>query len=205
MSRYQELPLTVLFVLVSLPFQLLVAINLFFQLGSPLMFRQVRAGQGGQEIVVSKFRTMNDLRDSSGNLLADELRQTGFTRLVRRLRLDELPQLWLVLARDMALVGPRPLLPKTLAEFGELGKLRNSVPPGLTGWAQVNGNTRLSNDEKLAMDLWYVAHRSFRLDLRVLFETFLVPLRGEVRDDRRLKIATNWMQSRYGALPGVAK
>lgn len=169
------------------------------------MFRQSRAGLNGRLILIGKFRTMSDLRDSRGELLPDEKRQTKLTRLIRRLRLDELPQLWLVLRGQMALVGPRPLLPRTLAEFGALGVLRNSVRPGLTGWSQVNGNTRLSNSEKLAMDLWYVAHRSFGLDMRVLAETFLVPLRGEIRDDSRLRQATDWARSQYGAALEVAR
>lgn len=168
------------------------------------MFRQVRAGLDGRQITVGKFRTMSDARDSQGELLPDDQRQSGLTRLVRRLRLDELPQLWQVLRGTMALVGPRPLLPRTLAEFGALGTLRNSVRPGLTGWSQVNGNTRLSNAEKLAMDLWYVAHRSAALDLRVLVETFLVPLRGEIRDDTRLRMATEWARAKYGAAIEVA-
>ena len=142
---------------------------------------------------------MTDARDAGGRLLPDDLRQTRLTRLIRRLRFDELPQLWLVLRGQMALVGPRPLLPATVAEFGALGRLRNSVAPGVTGWAQVNGNTRLSNGEKLALDLWYVGHRSPGLDLRVMAETVLVPLRGEIRDPARLRDATEWVQARFGA------
>ena len=163
------------------------------------MFRQIRAGKDGRNIVVPKYRTMTDARDTAGRLLADDLRQTRLTRLIRRLRFDELPQLWLVLRGQMALVGPRPLLPATVAEFGALGRLRNSVAPGVTGWAQVNGNTRLSNTEKLALDLWYVGHRSPGLDLRVMAETVLVPLRGEIRDPDRLRDATEWAQARFGA------
>lgn len=168
------------------------------------MFRQKRAGLNGREIMIGKFRTMNEQRDSRGELLPDHQRETGMTRLIRRLRLDELPQLWFVLSGEMALVGPRPLLPRTLASFGQLGVLRNSVAPGLTGWAQVNGNTRLNNAEKLALDLWYVAHRSFWLDMRVLGETFLVPLRGEIRDDGRLRQATDWARAKFGAEFGAA-
>lgn len=163
------------------------------------MFRQIRAGKNGRNIVVPKYRTMTDARDASGQLLADDLRQTRLTRLIRRLRFDELPQLWLVLRGQMALVGPRPLLPATVAEFGALGRLRNSVAPGVTGWAQVNGNTRLSNTEKLALDLWYVGHRSPGLDLRIMAETVLVPLRGEIRDPARLRDATDWARARFGA------
>ncbi|WP_246133141.1 sugar transferase [Paracoccus aurantiacus] len=192
--------------LISLPIQLIVALALRIQLGSPLMFRQTRAGLDGRNILVPKFRTMSDARDANGDLLPDAERETRFTRIVRRLRCDELPQLWLVLRGQMALVGPRPLLPSTLDGFGALGKLRNSVRPGLTGWAQVNGNTRLSNTEKLALDLWYVAHRTPRLDLRVLAETIMVPLRGEIRDDSRLNAATEWARAQFGAsLDAAAK
>ena len=185
--------------LVSIPIQLAVALVLRLQLGAPVMFRQIRAGKDGRNIVVPKYRTMTDARDAAGQLLADDLRQTRLTQLIRRLRFDELPQLWLVLRGQMALVGPRPLLPVTVADFGALGRLRNSVPPGVTGWAQVNGNTRLSNTEKLALDLWYVGHRSPGLDLRVMAETVLVPLRGEIRDPDRLRDATEWAQARFGA------
>ncbi len=157
----------------------------------------------GRNILVGKFRTMTNRRDQQGEPLPDDQRQTRLTRFIRRLRFDELPQLWYVLDGRMALVGPRPLLPATLAEFAALGALRNSVAPGLTGWAQVNGNTRLSNSEKLAMDLWYVAHRSFALDMRVLAETFLVPLRGEIRDDGRLRQAMDWLRSHHGTAAEV--
>ena len=199
MKRYQELFLVVILFLVSLPVQLVVAFILRLQLGAPVMFRQIRAGRDGREIVVPKFRTMTDARDPAGQLLPDDLRQTRLTRTIRRLRLDELPQLWLVLGGQMALVGPRPLLPVTVAGFGALGRLRNSVAPGVTGWAQVNGNTRLSNTEKLALDLWYVGHRSPGLDLRIMAETVLVPLRGEIRDPARLRDATDWARARFGA------
>lgn len=198
-SRYQEIPLTIIFLLLSLPIQFFVFGIIRAQLGAPVMFSQVRAGLNGHEIVLRKFRTMTDARDPNGALLPDDQRQTRLTRLIRRLRMDELPQLWFVLNGKMALVGPRPLLPQTLVSFGAAGRMRNSVRPGLTGWSQVSGNTRLSNDEKLAMDLWYVAHRSFPLDMRVLAETFLVPLRGEVRDDARLRAATDWARAQYGA------
>lgn len=199
MKRYQELFVVSILLLVSIPIQLAVALLLRLQLGAPVMFRQIRAGKDGRNIVVPKYRTMTDARDTAGRLLADDLRQTRLTRLIRRLRFDELPQLWLVLRGQMALVGPRPLLPVTVADFGALGRLRNSVAPGVTGWAQVNGNTRLSNTEKLALDLWYVGHRSPGLDLRVMAETVLVPLRGEIRDPDRLRDATEWAQARFGA------
>ena len=200
-----EFTIAAILLLFSLPIQLLVALILYLQLGSPIVFRQRRAGKDGQELIVFKFRTMTDDRDADGVLLPDDQRQTGLTRLIRRLRFDELPQLWLIVRGRMSLVGPRPLLPSTLADFGELGRLRNSVPPGLTGWAQVSGNTRLNNAEKLALDLWYVAHRSFGLDMRIMLETLLVPLRGEVRDKDRLQTAQEWTRQRFGgAVEGIS-
>ncbi|WBU56500.1 sugar transferase [Paracoccus sediminicola] len=198
MSRYQELPLTLLLLVFSVPLAIVAAAILWFQLGPPLIFSQIRAGMNGKTIIVRKFRTMTDRRDADGELLPDDQRQTRITRIIRRLRMDELPQLWSILRGDMSLVGPRPLLPATVASFGSLGELRNSVRPGLTGWAQISGNTRLSNAEKLALDVWYVTHRSFGMDLRILLETAMVPLRGEIRDDDRLQAAMDWVKRRFG-------
>ena len=132
---------------------------------------------------------MTDARDARGELLPDDSRQTPVTRLLRRTRLDETPQLLNILRRDMALVGPRPLRPETIAKAGARGERRSRVRPGMTGWAQISGNTKLSEDEKFALDLWYVDHRSFWLDLRILLETVLVILQGERRNAARLKQA----------------
>lgn len=182
-------------IVLTLPFRLLAAGLLVANLGLPLMFRQIRVGQGGRLIVVPKYRTMSDARDASGQLLPDARRQTRFSGIIRRLRLDELPQLDRIVAGDMALVGPRPLLDSTVRSFGALGDIRNSVRPGLTGWAQVSGNTRLSDAEKLALDLWYVAHRSPGLDLRILRDTVGVALGGERRDEGRLRAAQDWLRA----------
>lgn len=198
MGRFSSVFAASILYVLSLPLQLCVAAILLWQLGAPVMFRQTRAGKNGRVIVVSKFRTMTDDRDAAGDLLPDDQRQTRVSRLVRRLRIDELPQLLAVIRGDMALVGPRPLLPQTVGAFGALGALRNSVPPGITGWAQVSGNTRLSDVEKLALDLWYVGHRGPALDLRILAETVLVPLRGEIRQEPRLLSAQGWLRDRCG-------
>ncbi|MFV0292168.1 MAG: sugar transferase [Paracoccus sp. (in: a-proteobacteria)] len=198
MGRISEVSLTIIFIILSAPAQICVAATLFWQLGRPVMFRQIRAGINGKNITINKFRTMTNSYNSAGALQPDNQRQTRTTRFIRKLRLDELPQLWSVLRGQMALVGPRPLLSSTLAGFRELGELRNSVRPGLTGWAQVNGNTRLDNSEKLVLDLWYVAHRSAALDMRILAKTILVPLRGEVRDNARLQEAKEWAHHRFG-------
>lgn len=194
MARWQELLVAGALLVLTLPFRLLTAGLLLAHLGRPLMFRQPRVGQGGRVILVPKFRTMSEACGPDGRLLPDAQRQTPVSGIVRRLRLDELPQLDRILAGDMALVGPRPLLESTLRGFGALGVIRNTVRPGLTGWAQVSGNTRLSDDEKLALDLWYVAHRSPGLDLRILGDTVGVALRGERRREERLRAAQAWLR-----------
>lgn len=205
MSRRQELLLVWLLLGLTLPFRLLTAGLLLAHLGRPLMFRQARVGQGGRPILVPKFRTMSAARGPDGRLLPDARRQTPVSGIVRRLRLDELPQLDRIVAGDMALVGPRPLLDATLRDFGTWAAVRNSVRPGLTGWAQVSGNTRLNDAEKLALDLWYVSHRSPGLDLRILRDTLGVALRGERRREDRLRAAQAWLRDhRPAALPEAA-
>ncbi|MGZ3218286.1 sugar transferase [Paracoccus sp. T5] len=204
MSRWIELPLVAILYVLTLPIQIGAAITIRLILGPPLLFRQDRVGQDGKTITLCKMRTMNDRRGADGALLPDGMRVTPFTRLVRRLRLDELPQLWMILRGDMALVGPRPLLPATLAQFGALGRMRNSVRPGLTGWAQVSGNTRLDDREKLALDLWYVAHRSAILDGRILLETAATALFGERRDEPRVHQALDWFTRGLLAQPREA-
>jgi lipopolysaccharide/colanic/teichoic acid biosynthesis glycosyltransferase len=125
---------------------------------------------------------MNGARDGDGRLLPDSQRITPVGRALRATRLDELPQLWNVLIGDMSLIGPRPLLPETIADAGADGWSRGRIRPGLTGWAQVNGNTLLSDADKIALDNWYISHRSLGLDLRIVARTLLVSLRGERRD-----------------------
>lgn len=183
MSRIVRLqPVLALLVLVLiLPMLLIVAGLVVCSLGRPVLFRQMRSGRGGVPFRMVKFRTMHELRDEAGNLLPDELRTTGVGRFLRRSRLDELPELVNVVAGDMNLVGPRPLLPETIAEMGEGGVLRGSVRPGLTGLAQVSGNTLLGRDEKLALDTWYVRNRSWWLDWRIVLRTVAVVIAGERR------------------------
>jgi lipopolysaccharide/colanic/teichoic acid biosynthesis glycosyltransferase len=161
------------------PVILLTAVVLMFDLGFPVLFRQVRPGLRGQPYVIYKFRTMRELRDVTGNLLADAERLTGVTRIVRRLSLDELPQLWNVLRGDMSLVGPRPLLMAYLDRYTREQARRHEVRPGITGWAQVNGRNAVSWDEKLDMDVWYVNKCCFALDLKILAMTVVQVLRRQ--------------------------
>ncbi|MGN6468287.1 MAG: sugar transferase [Rhizobiaceae bacterium] len=178
--------ISVLLLILTLPFWVVAAAIVWASLGRPLFFYQSRSGIGARPFLICKFRTMHEWRDASGALLPDALRETPATRMMRMTRIDELPQLVSIAKGDMAFIGPRPLLPATIAELGELGRLRCTVLPGLSGWAQVNGNTRLSNDEKLALDLWYVRNRSLWLDLLILVRTVGVALWGESIDHRHL-------------------
>lgn len=175
----------------------LTAAVLFIALGPPLSFRQVRCGLDGRHIVIRKFRTMRDIRDVQGLLLPDAERVTPATRVIRRLRLDELPQLLAVFDGDLAFVGPRPLKPETIAAFGRAGMLRCSVRPGLTGWAQVNGNTLLSDPDKLALDIWYVDHKSFVLDLRIVARTIGMLIFGERIGQGSLELAQAHFAQRF--------
>lgn len=154
-----------------LPVLLIVAILVRLNLGSPVFFRQKRPGRGDKIFELVKFRTMLVASDSGGNLLPDAVRLTPFGRWLRSTSLDELPELFNVLWGDMSLVGPRPLLVQYLERYTPAQRRRHEVPPGLTGWAQVSGRNALSWEEKFERDVWYVDHRGFWLDLRILFLT----------------------------------
>lgn len=142
----------------------------------PVLFRQRRTGYREQIFYVLKFRTMTQHTDATGHLLPDADRLTRLGRLLRRTSLDELPQLWNVLRGEMSLVGPRPLLHEYLPLYSAAQKQRFRVRPGITGWAQVHGRNARSWDEKFALDVWYVAHRSWALDLRILWLTLALLL-----------------------------
>jgi len=155
------------------PGLLVLAILVRWKLGHPVIFRQLRPGRGGRVFEVWKFRTMTDARDSAGNLLPDDERLPAIGILLRRSSLDELPELWNVLCGEMSLVGPRPLLIEYLARYSTEQARRHDVKPGITGWAQVNGRNAISWEEKFKLDVWYVDHCSFWLDLKILALTVL--------------------------------
>jgi lipopolysaccharide/colanic/teichoic acid biosynthesis glycosyltransferase len=138
-----------------------------------VLFRQLRPGLEGKPFTLYKFCSMRDACDESGALLPDEQRLTRIGSLVRSSSLDEFPQFWNVLKGDMSLVGPRPLLMAYLGRYTPEQARRHEVKPGITGWAQVNGRNALSWKEKFALDVWYVDHRTFVLDLRILWLTLL--------------------------------
>jgi lipopolysaccharide/colanic/teichoic acid biosynthesis glycosyltransferase len=141
------------------------------KLGSPVLFKQVRPGLQGQPFTMVKFRTMTDERAPDGALLPDAQRLTPFGRFLRSSSLDELPELWNVLKGEMSLVGPRPLLMEYLPLYTPEQARRHEVRPGITGWAQVNGRNAISWEDKFALDVWYVDHRSLWLDVRILWMT----------------------------------
>ncbi|WP_416042866.1 sugar transferase [Bacillus halotolerans] len=138
------------------------------KIGSPVFFKQVRPGLHGKPFTLYKFRTMTYERDSEGNLLPDAVRLTKTGRLIRKLSIDELPQLLNVLKGDLSLVGPRPLLMDYLPLYTKQQARRHEVKPGITGWAQVNGRNAISWEKKFELDVWYVDNRSFLLDLKIL-------------------------------------
>ena len=150
---------------------IIVWILIIIRLGSPAMFKQQRPGQNGEIFQVYKFRTMTNARNENGELLRDEVRLTPFGKLLRKLSLDELPQLLNVLKGEMSFVGPRPLLVEYLPLYNERQAMRHKVRPGITGWAQVNGRNAISWEQKFEYDVWYVENQTIWLDIKILVLT----------------------------------
>ena len=161
------------------PIMLLLALLIRLNLGSPVLFCQQRPGLHAVPFKIYKFRTMTDERDSSGALLPDELRLNSFGKWLRKMSLDELPQLFNVIKGDLSLVGPRPLLMEYLPLYTPEQARRHDVKPGITGWAQVNGRNAISWEEKFRLDVWYVDHQSFWLDMKILWMTAMKVVKSE--------------------------
>ena len=136
-----------------------------------VFFFQIRPGKNEIPFRIIKFKTMNDRKDENGNLLSDDIRLTAVGKWVRKLSLDEIPQLLNVIKGDMSLIGPRPLLMEYLPLYDEHQKRRHEVRPGITGWAQINGRNAISWEKKFELDVWYVDHLSLGVDLKILFLT----------------------------------
>lgn len=154
------------------PILLIMTLWLYFaNRGAGAFFTQERPGQYGKIFKVIKFKTMTDERDENGDLLPDEKRLTKIGKFIRSTSVDELPQLFNVLKGDMSLIGPRPLLPQYLPLYSKEQVRRHEVRPGITGWAQVNGRNAISWTKKFELDVWYVDHCSFLLDLKIIFLT----------------------------------
>ncbi|HEX8680768.1 MAG TPA: sugar transferase [Ardenticatenaceae bacterium] len=178
-KRLLDLLLAVLVLFLLSPVLLVVALLVRLRLGSPVLFRQPRAGLNEEYFTVIKFRTMTDERDAEGKLLPDEKRLTPFGIFLRKSSLDEFPELINVLKGEMSLVGPRPLITKYVPYYTEAERVRHSVRPGITGWAQVKGRNALRWDDRLALDVWYVQNLSLLLDLKILWLTIASVLRHE--------------------------
>ncbi len=155
------------------PIYIVVAFLIWWKMGTPILFRQLRPGYKEKIFSIYKFRTMTNEVDENGELLPDEQRLKGIGKFIRTTSLDELPQLFNVLKGEMSFVGPRPLLVEYLPLYNNEQKRRHEVLPGITGWAQVNGRNAISWEQKFEYDVWYVDNQSFALDMKILWMTFL--------------------------------
>jgi undecaprenyl phosphate N,N'-diacetylbacillosamine 1-phosphate transferase len=166
------------------PLLLITALLVYFKIGRPILFKQVRPGLNEQLFTIYKFRTMSNEIDKNGDLLPDKDRLKGIGVIIRKASLDELPQLFNVLRGEMSFVGPRPLLVEYLELYNYEQKRRHSVLPGITGSAQVNGRNAISWEDKFKYDIWYVDNQSFWLDTKILWMTFLkVIKRSDISSD----------------------
>mgnify|MGYP006286179313 CR=1 FL=1 len=178
-KRLLDLILGIIAFGILFPFFLIIWVLLLFVNGGAPFFTQARPGKNGKTFRVIKFCTMNNRRDQDGKLLPDAQRLTTVGRFVRSTSLDEIPQLINVIAGDMSLIGPRPLLVRYLDRYTPEQARRHEVRPGITGWAQVNGRNAISWEEKFRLDVWYVDNLSFALDLKILWLTVQKVLRRE--------------------------
>jgi lipopolysaccharide/colanic/teichoic acid biosynthesis glycosyltransferase len=179
MKRLFDIGVALVGLLLGAPILIVLAGGVALDLGRPILFRQVRPGRHGKLFQLVKFRTMRDASGEDGRPLSDSARLTTFGRFLRSSSLDELPELWNVLRGEMSLVGPRPLLVEYIPLYSPEQARRHAVRPGITGWAQVNGRNALNWPERFALDVWYVEHRSFLLDLRILLLTVWRVVRRE--------------------------
>lgn len=186
MKRLLDIALVMSTAWVTLPMIALTGLFVFLLLGRPIFFRQERASKDAVPFLLIKFRSMTDVRDRHGELLHDAERTPVFGKFIRRSRLDELPEIFNILRGEMTLVGPRPLLTETIAKLADRGRLRSLARPGLTGWAQISGNSLLSDNDKVDLDLWYIKNRNIVLDFKILFLTISVLIFGERPNTARL-------------------
>jgi lipopolysaccharide/colanic/teichoic acid biosynthesis glycosyltransferase len=170
-KRLFDLAGTIIGLVIISPILFILAALVWYYHGRPIIYRQQRPGLKGNPFYIYKFRSMTEARDPNGNLQPDSERLTGFGRFLRSYSLDELPELLNVLRGEMSLVGPRPLLMRYLDRYSDEQKRRHYVLPGLTGWAQVNGRNELTWQDKFRLDVWYVDHWTFWLDIKILILT----------------------------------
>jgi len=172
-KRFGDLALGLLLAMLLLPLTLTTAVVVAVGMGLPVLFRQDRVGLNGNVFQLLKFRSMTDLCDTNGVLAPDQQRLTLIGKTLRKLSLDERPQLWNVIRGDMSLVGPRPLLARYMPRYSAHQRRRHEVLPGITGWAQVNGRNALMWEQKFDLDVWYVDRISPGLDLKIIWFTII--------------------------------
>lgn len=171
LKRFFDIIIASIALVLLSPLYLYVAYKVRKNLGSPIIFHQVRPGLHGKPFEMIKFRTMTDERDAQGNLLPNEERLPKFGKMLRATSLDEMPELWNVIKGEMSIVGPRPLLMDYLPLYNEEQAKRHNVRPGMTGYAQVNGRNSISWEEKFKLDTWYVENQSIWLDFKIMLQT----------------------------------
>lgn len=183
-KRLLDILAAMLLLVAASPLLLVVCLLLAIANRGHVFFFQQRPGLHGKLFRIAKMKTMTDERDADGRLLSDEQRLTRIGRFVRSTSVDELPQLWNVLCGDMSIIGPRPLLPEYLPLYNAEQMRRHDVRPGITGWAQVHGRNNISWQRKFELDVWYVDHLSFRVDMQILWHTFFdVARRSDISAD----------------------
>lgn len=198
LKRVMDVSIASLLLIVFSPPMLIAALAVRLTMGAPVLFRQPRPGYKGEPFELMKFRTMTGATDGRGNLLPDEQRLTVTGRWLRRMSLDELPQLINVLRGDMSLVGPRPLLMEYLPLYTPEQARRHDVRPGITGWSQVNGRNALSWEDRFRLDVWYVDNHSPWLDLKILGLTLARVLRAHGINEPGAATMSRFTGSRRG-------
>jgi len=178
-KRILDLALTIPALIALSPVLVVTSILVRINLGSPVLFKQIRPGLHEKLFAIFKFRTMTNTRDAKDNLLPDKQRLTALGKFLRKKSLDELPQLLNVIKGDMSLVGPRPLLVEYLNRYNPEQHRRHDVKPGITGWAQINGRQDLKLSQRIELDIWYVVNQSLLLDIKILFRSAIVVFHGK--------------------------
>jgi len=173
LKRLFDIILSLILIILLSPFLTITALLVFFKIGKAILFKQIRPGLNEQLFTIYKFRTMSNETDNRGELLPDNQRLANIGLFIRKVSLDELPQLFNVLKGEMSFIGPRPLLVEYLELYNNHQKRRHSIKPGISGWAQVNGRNAISWEQKFEYDVWYVDNQSFLLDMKILWMTFL--------------------------------
>jgi len=189
MKKAFDIILSLFLIIILFPIIIITALLVYFKIGKPIIFKQTRAGLHDKLFTIYKFRTMSNQKDKNGKLLPDEQRLSKIGLAIRKTSLDELPQLFNVLKGDMSFVGPRPLLEEYLELYNDEQKRRHSVIPGITGWAQINGRNAISWEQKFKYDVWYADNKSFWLDIKILYLTFLkVVKRSDISSNSHITI-----------------